>query len=89
MHQALFAHQKELGEIDYSHLALTLGMEIYKYESSRPSPKHARRIAADYDSGVRSGVTKTPTLFINDRRYDGAIEAKAIVAAGMDAIRRR
>src|SRR5438874_1485320 len=85
MHRALFAHQKELGEIDFSHLALKLGMEIYKFESSRNAEKHRRRIAADYESGLRSGVKNTPTLFINGRKYDEAVEAKAIVAAGIAA----
>jgi protein-disulfide isomerase len=45
------------------------------------SPHKHRRRLADHESGVRSGVAKTPTLFINGRKYDGAIEAKAIAAA--------
>src|SRR6476660_6371323 len=43
MHEALFRHQKELGEIDFSHLALTLGMEIYRFEASRSSQRHGQR----------------------------------------------
>jgi protein-disulfide isomerase len=87
MHEALFRHQKELGEIDLSHLALTLGLEIYRFETSRTAERHRRRVRADYESGLRSGVTKTPTLFINGRRFDDAIDAKAIVAASMSALR--
>jgi protein-disulfide isomerase len=86
MHQALFEHQKELGEIDFSHLALRLGLEIYKFEASRSSERHRHRIRADHESGTRSGVTKTPTLFINDRKYEGPIEAKAIIAAALAGI---
>src|SRR5437016_13672584 len=85
MHQALFAHQKELGELDFSHLALTLGMEIYQFESSRNAEKHRQRIRADYESGLASGVKKTPTFFINGRKYEGPNEAKAIVAAASEA----
>jgi len=81
MHQALFKHQKELAEIDLGHLALTAGLEIYKFETSRGRDRHHQRVRADYQSGVLSGVRKTPTLFINGRKYTGAIEAKAIVAA--------
>jgi protein-disulfide isomerase len=84
MHKALFDHQKQLGDIDYTHLALTLGLEVYKFETSRGRERHHRRVSSDYDSGVRSGVTKTPTLFINGRRYDGAIEAHAIIAAASE-----
>jgi protein-disulfide isomerase len=81
MHDALFRHQKELADLDLAHLALRLGLEIYRFETSRASEKHQRRIRADHDSGERSGVTKTPTFFINGTRYDGPIEAGAIVAA--------
>jgi protein-disulfide isomerase len=81
MHYALFQHQKELTEIDFSHLALTLGLEIYKFETSRTYDRHSSRITSDHDSGIRSGVKGTPTLFINGKRYNGPIEAKAIVAA--------
>jgi len=81
MHEALFKHQKELADIDLSHLALTLGLEIYKFDISRSQEEHRQRIRADFDGGVRSGVNKTPTLFINARRYDGPINAKSIIAA--------
>src|SRR5438128_1978160 len=35
MHRALFRHQKNLADLDFAHLALTLGLEIYKFETSR------------------------------------------------------
>ncbi|HEV8606851.1 MAG TPA: thioredoxin domain-containing protein [Tepidisphaeraceae bacterium] len=81
MHEALFRHQSQLGELDFSHLALTLGLEIYKFESSRAADKHRQRVRADYESGLRSGVKKTPTLFINGRRFDDPITAQAILTA--------
>ena len=81
MHQALFQHQKELADVDLSHLALTLGLEIYKFETSWNQEKHRLRIRTDFESGRRSGVKATPTLFMNGRRYDGPVNAKAIIAA--------
>ena len=81
MHEALFRHQSELADVDLSHLALNAGMEIYRFETSRSRESHHRRVDADYASGLRSGVVKTPTLFINCKRYDGPVEAEAIVAA--------
>jgi protein-disulfide isomerase len=81
MHQALFQHQKELAEIDLSHLALTQGLEIYKFETSVGGQQHHQRISDDFASGLRSGVNKTPTLFVNGLRYDGPIDAQSILAA--------
>jgi protein-disulfide isomerase len=87
MHETLFKHQKELGDLDLTHLGLKIGLEIYRFESSQSSVAHRRRISDDYQSGVRSGVTKTPTLFINNRKYDGAIEVEAIVNAALSAMK--
>jgi protein-disulfide isomerase len=81
MHAALFRNQKNLTEVDLTHLGLSLGLEVYQYESHRTLDKHRKRVEADYQSGERSGVYKTPTLFINGRRYDGPVEASAIIAA--------
>jgi protein-disulfide isomerase len=86
MHSALFKHQKELETVDLSHLALNLGLEIYQFESSRSQEKHRQRIRTDYDGGVRSGVNKTPTFFINGRKYDGPVNAQDIVAASRLAL---
>jgi formate-nitrite transporter family protein len=85
MHEALFKHQKELETIDLSHLALTLGLEIYKFETSREREKHRRRIDTDFASGQRSGVNKTPTFFINGCRYDGPMDADGLLAAARDS----
>jgi len=81
MHETLFKHQKEFGEIDLSHLALRLGLEIYKFESSIGQDLHRRRIDTDYASGLRSGVKGTPTFFINGIRYQGKIDLDSLTAA--------
>ncbi|HUB24718.1 MAG TPA: DsbA family protein [Tepidisphaeraceae bacterium] len=87
MHEFLFGSQKQLGDIDFGHVALKLGMEIYKFESARDSDKHRQHVKGDYDAGRLSGVVATPTLFINGVRYDGPIEAAPIIAAAEAAAR--
>jgi protein-disulfide isomerase len=81
MHEALFAHQKELDDIDLSHLALSIGLEIYRFETGRSREMHNQRIRSDFEGGRRSGVNKTPTLFINGLRYEGPIESAPIISA--------
>jgi len=44
-------------------------------------------VQKDFDSGLRSGVNGTPTLFINGHRYDGDRDADSLVAALRAAIR--
>jgi protein-disulfide isomerase len=81
MHEALFERQAILGEVDFVHLAGRLGLEIYRFQSAMGSDAHRRRIRSDSENGAKSGVTRTPTLFINDVRYEGKVEVEAIVAA--------
>ena len=38
------------------------------------------RVEADFNSGVRSGVRGTPTLYVNGRQYRGDVTADALVA---------
>ena len=81
MHDLLFAHQATLADHSMDEFALKLGLEIYKFNADLSSERFARRVRADYDSGVESGVTGTPTLFINGVRYRGKVEYDAVLAA--------
>ncbi len=81
MHEALFLHQHELAELDLVHLALQLGLDIYRFQTALESEAAARRVRNDFDSAVLSGATATPTFFINRRRYDGPAEVGPMLAA--------
>jgi protein-disulfide isomerase len=74
MHDVLYEHQDELAEGDMVRYALRAGVEIYKFEADLASEHFARRVKEDFLGGVRSGVNKTPTLFLNGRRYEGELE---------------
>jgi len=89
MHALLYANQKNLDEVDLSRLALRAGVEIYRFEADLSGERFSKRVAEDYDSGEKSGVTGTPTFFINGQRYTGKKEydpmRKAIEAAATRA----
>jgi NhaA family Na+:H+ antiporter len=81
MHETLFAHQKELAGTDLIHYALRIGLEPYRVESDLASQIFARRVNEHYLSGQQSGVKRTPTFFINGRRYDGERNFEGLSAA--------
>jgi protein-disulfide isomerase len=81
MHHALFKHQRELDTLDLVHLALNLGLEIYRFSQAFDSDAVARRIRADYDGAARNKITGTPTFFINGRRYRGEARLEPMLAA--------
>jgi protein-disulfide isomerase len=71
MHDSLFADQ---GHLDPPHLwerAERLGMDLDAFERDRRSEAVAERVERDFRSGVRAGVTTTPTLFFEGRPHPG------------------
>jgi protein-disulfide isomerase len=70
-HDSLYADQ---GRLDDPHLwarARDLGLDLDRFESDRRSEEVAARVDRDFRSGVRAGVTTTPTLFAGGRRLAG------------------
>ena len=81
MHYALFENQQQLADLDLTHLALRLGLDVYKFQQQTATGAFAPRVRADHDGGVRSGVEGTPAIFLNGRRYRGRVDVASLVAA--------
>jgi protein-disulfide isomerase len=81
MHDLLYAHQRDLDTLDLTHLALQLGLEVYRFDSARELESTTRRIREDFAGARRSGVDATPAFFINGCRYRGAIDLPSMLQA--------
>jgi protein-disulfide isomerase len=71
MHDSLFADQ---GHLDPPHLwqrCRDLGIDLERFEADRRSDAVAERVRRDFRSGIRAGVTTTPTLFVGGESYAG------------------
>jgi protein-disulfide isomerase len=71
LHDSLYADQ---GRLDDPHLwdrARALGLDLDRFEADRRSEAVAARVERDFRSGIRAGVTTTPTLFVNGERHPG------------------
>jgi protein-disulfide isomerase len=71
MHDSLYADQ---GRLDDPHLwerATELGLDLDRFEADRRSQAVAERVERDFRSGIRAGVTTTPTLFVAGERHAG------------------
>jgi protein-disulfide isomerase len=81
MHDLLFEHQDALRPGDLVGYAERLGLDVERF--TRDLREHARtaRVAEDVDSADLSGVSGTPTFFINGRRHHGAYDIAALSAA--------
>jgi protein-disulfide isomerase len=81
MHDMLFAHQDALTPTDLVGYAEELGLDAHRFMTDLREHTGAVRIAEDVDSADLSGVTGTPTFFINGRRHHGAYDIRTLSAA--------
>jgi protein-disulfide isomerase len=72
MHDLLFGDQRHLGGADLRLRAERLGLDLTRFESDVADPAIAARVERDVESGARSGVDGTPSLFIDGSRYLGS-----------------
>ncbi|HEY3009749.1 MAG TPA: Na+/H+ antiporter NhaA [Micromonosporaceae bacterium] len=81
MHDMLLEHQGELRPADLIRHAERLGLDVDRFSDHVRGRQGAARIAADVDSADLSGVSGTPTFFINGRRHFGAYDIQTLTAA--------
>ncbi|HKG52338.1 MAG TPA: Na+/H+ antiporter NhaA [Actinomycetales bacterium] len=81
MHDLLLTHQEELRPADLVRYATELGLDVERFRSDLRRHSGAERIQQDVDSAGLSGVSGTPTFFLNDRRQYGAYDIATLTAA--------
>ena len=81
MHHALYAHSQTLADVDLTHLALRLGLDVYKFQQDTSAGTFAPRVRADHDGGTAGGVEGTPTFFVNGKWYAGRATVDGLAAA--------
>ena len=70
MHRALYARPGGDASENLERLALRVGLEPYRFNSDLTGSRFAKKVALDVESGRESGVTGTPTFFLNGRRLE-------------------
>jgi len=81
MHDLLLRHQDELRIPDLVRYAEELGLDVERFRDDIRRQAAAARIAEDVDSADLSGVSGTPTFFINGRRHYGAYDIDTLSTA--------
>ncbi|WP_111602940.1 Na+/H+ antiporter NhaA [Streptomyces sp. Amel2xB2] len=81
MHDWLLAHQEETSVPMLVRQAKVLGLDTERFREDLRARTGAERIAEDVESADESGVSGTPTFFVNGRRHHGAYDSAALHAA--------
>jgi Na+/H+ antiporter NhaA len=81
MHDMLLAHQDALRPMDLGGYAEALELDVDRFWDELRRRAHAPRVARDVASADASGVSGTPTFFINGRRHYGAYDIETLTGA--------
>jgi protein-disulfide isomerase len=81
MHDLLFADQEHLAPPDLVARAVALGLDRETFELALIDHTFGPKVHEDFLSGVHSGVSGTPTFFINGLRYRGPADPGHLLTA--------
>ena len=78
MHDLLLDRQDHLTAQDLVRYAEELGLDAERFHHELKRHCHAARVDQDLDSADQSGVSGTPTFFVNGRRHHGAYDLASL-----------
>jgi Na+/H+ antiporter NhaA len=81
MYDDLLANQEELLPSDLTQRAERLGLDVERFVEDLRTRRYAERVLRDVVSADESGVTGTPTFFINGRRHYGVYDIETLTEA--------
>lgn len=81
MHDLLLEHQGALDAADLLRYAEDIGLDTDRFHRDLRAHVGAAHVAEDVESADLSGVSGTPTFFVNGRRHYGAYDIASLSAA--------
>jgi Na+/H+ antiporter NhaA len=78
MHDRLLADQEHLSGRDLYRHASELGLDLDRFGDDVRHRRHAPRVAEDVQTADASGVSGTPTFFVNGRRHSGVYDVDTL-----------
>jgi protein-disulfide isomerase len=80
MHDLLFQNQSALETKRLYNYAKALSLDIQRFRQELSNRTYEARVREDFRRGVVNGVYRTPGLFINGIRHNGALDADSLLA---------
>jgi protein-disulfide isomerase len=71
MHDIIFENQKTLEAEDIFLFARRLGLDAERFKNDIQQKSLIDKVEGDFETGIRSGVNRTPTFFINGEKFNG------------------
>ena len=81
MYDTLLSHQDALAPADLVRDAQQLGLNVNRFSDELRRREYAPRVSEDVATADESGVSGTPTFFINGRRHYGVYDINTLTDA--------
>jgi protein-disulfide isomerase len=81
MHNLLFENQDHLESYDIYSYSQVIELDLKKFQYDLLNHVYLRRIDEDLSSAIRSGVSSTPSFFINGMRHNGGYDQESLLQA--------
>ena len=81
MHDAIFDRELPIRRTELLQLAAAIGLDPSRFEGDLDSEAVRARVERDVEGGRENAVTGTPTLFMDELRYDGAWDYHSMLEA--------
>ena len=78
LHDKMFANFRRLNRDNVITWAKDLGLDMPRFLKDMDSAEVKARVTTEIQEGVYAGVAGTPTLFINGKKYNGAVEVERL-----------
>jgi protein-disulfide isomerase len=85
MHDILFEHRTDLSDAALLRYAAQAGANASAVADALRLGTARATVERDVEGGIRSGVTGTPTFFVNGRRHYGSYDVTALTSAVLAA----
>lgn len=81
MHELLFERQHALTDRHLRDYAAALGLDAVRFDCELAARVYAKRVRDHVSGGLKNGIERTPTFFVNGVRYEGAINLSEMLRA--------
>ena len=81
MHDMILENQSKLSDSRLLRFAKQLDLDIKSFQRDIKDEKLSAKVEAQFESGIRSGVNGTPSLYINGTKYNGAYDLDSLSSA--------
>jgi protein-disulfide isomerase len=81
MHDMMLENQSKHSAAHLLRFAERLGLDIKSFQRDTQDEKLSAKVEDQFESGIRSGVNGTPSLYINGAKYNGAYDLDSLSSA--------